>query len=186
MFRQLLANGRGIARVGLNGADVGRRRWQGDAEKALQHPIAAKHRRSNRAVGRHLQNRRLGQHAAAHAVGGQRDFLNLLPHHVGNVVSFGEAAVDHNEIGVDEVADAEIFLQNLVKKRLGLGDHRKLQRLVVFGIKRDVGPGRINVAHVEPLAEEVAREALRLRAAQHPLGLGAQHAGLGQFLGGGQ
>ena len=95
---------------------------------------------------------------------------------------FRQAVVDHHEIAFDEIGDAHVFAQQLVKEGLGLRNHRKLQELIELWVKLLVRRGGLNVAQFQPLAHEVLGESRRLGVLQESLRLRLQPCRLGQLL----
>ena len=115
------------------------------------------------------------------AVRRQRHLAELLAVDAGDAVVLGQPAVEHGEVGGDEVRQAQVVLQHLVEEQLRLLDHRHLQHVVEFGVEDGVGRGGVDVAQAEPLADEVLGERRRLGVLQHALDLLAERVGLVQF-----
>jgi hypothetical protein len=74
----------------------------------------------------------------------------------------GQPLIEHGEIGVHHVGDAQVLLQHFAKERPRLGEHGVPQNPIKFGIQPLVGRGRVDVAQVEPLVGEVGLKTLRL------------------------
>ena len=174
MLVELLANRRRTANVRLDGGHVFRRRFRRDAHDAIEHPLSTEHGRSRRAVGGDLEHARVSEHAAAVRALGQRHLPKLLPAHAGDAVVLGEPLIQQGEVRLDEVAHAEVALQQLLEKRFRLARHGHFQQLVELRIEFLVGRGEINLPQLEPLAEEVRGEGAGLRAGEHSLDLRAQ------------
>ena len=111
------------------------------------------------------------QDAAAMAVLGQRDFLELPAFDARDAVMFRQPAVEHREIGVDEIGQAQVVLQQLLEEQIRLLEHRALEHVVVFGIEDVARNGGVDLAQVEPLADEVLGERRRLAVLEHAFDL---------------
>ena len=91
------------------------------------------------------------------AVRRQRRLLKLPAVDAGDAVVLRQAAVEHREVGGDEVRQAQVVLEHLGEEQLRLPDHRDLQHVVEFGIEHVAGLGEVDVAQAQPLADEVLR-----------------------------
>ena len=78
----------------------------------------------------------------------------------------GQLLVEHREVGLDEMARAEVLLDQLAEVGPRFGDHRVLQVRIEFGIEFLIRIGRGDLSQLQPLAEEVVDEPLRLRGFQ--------------------
>ena len=132
---QLLANRRRAADVGVDRRHIVGRRRRRRPQDAIQDPRAAHHRRGRGAVGRHLEHARHRQHAAPMTARRQRHLPKLPAIDAGNAVVPGQAAVEHREVGGDEVGQAQVVLQDSVEEQFRLADHRHLQQVVEFGVQ---------------------------------------------------
>ena len=121
------------------------------------------------------------KHAAAMAVRRQRHLAELPAVHAGDAVVLRQPAVEHREVGGDEVGQAQVVLEHFVEEQLRLLDHRHLQHVVEFGIQDVAGFRGVDLAQAEPLADEVLGEGRRLRVLEHPLDLLAERVGLAQL-----
>ena len=180
MLGELLANRGRAARIGLERRDIGGRGIGRFAEQPPHDPGAAQHRRGDGAVGRHLEHARLGQHAAAMTARRQRHAAELFPGHAGDLVMFGDAAVEHQKVGMDEVAQLRIVAEQFGEERVRFADHGRFEDVVEFRVELPVGLGEVDLPQLEPLADEVLDERPRPWGGQHPLDLAVQDRGLVQ------
>ena len=182
MLGQLFADRRGPANVRLEGRHSFGRRRRRRAQDAIQDPHAAGDRRGSGAVGRHLQHAGHRQDAAAVAVPRQRHLAKLPTLHAGDAVVLRQPAVEHREVGGDEVGQAQVVLQDFVEEQFRLPDHRHLQHVVELGVEDVAGLRGVDVAQAEPLADEVLGEGRRLRMLEQALDLLAERVRLAQLL----
>ena len=92
-------------------------------------------------------------------------------------VMFRQPAVDHDEVGGDEIRKAQVVLEDLVEEQLGFQDHRNLEQVVEFGVKDVAGLRGVNLPQPKPLANEVLRQSGGLRTLKHSLDLGLSTSG---------
>ena len=71
---------------------------------------------------------------------------------------FGQTLVEEREVGRHETRQAEIILEHVIEKQVRFFDHCCLQHLVELRVEPEVGRGEVDVAQVQPLAEEVLGE----------------------------
>jgi hypothetical protein len=111
VFGQNFADGAGAAGVGLDAGNAGRwwRRWL--AEESLHDPTTAQDGRADGAVRGDFEDAGLREQAAAHAVGwkAHADELLALGDIGADAVMLGDAAIEHQEVAVDEIRDGEVF-----------------------------------------------------------------------------
>ena len=93
----------------------------------------------------------------------------------------GQPAVEHGEVGGDEIRQAQVVLQHFVEEQQRLLDHRHLEHVVELRVEGWVGRGGVDVAQAEPLADEVLGERRRLGVLEHALDLPAERVGLVQL-----
>lgn len=108
MLGELLADGFGPARIGLDERDVRRRRWRRVAEEFLLHIDAAHDGRGVHAIGRGGEERGLGEQAAAFAFG-QRHLAKLDALQRWQAVVQREFAIQKGVVGGEEFAWRQIF-----------------------------------------------------------------------------
>ena len=166
MLVELLADGRCAAHIRLDGGNVGRRRVRLFSEQACHHERPARHRRRGRAVGCDFQNRRLSEEGAARVIRRQLDAANLRAAHVRNAIVGRQFFVEHREVRADQMARAQILLDQFAEEGPRLGDHRILQVGAEFRIELLVGVRRRDLPQLQPLAEKIFDEPLRLRVFQ--------------------
>ena len=159
---ELLADRRRAPDVGLDGGHVLGRRVRRRAEEAVEHVGAADHGRGARAVRGDFQDGPLGEEAAPAGVGTERDLAELVPLHAGDAVVFGKTLVEHREVGMDHVADAQVPGEHRLEVGMGLRHHRLLEVLLELRVELGVGLGEVDVPQVQPAAEQVLGEAFRL------------------------
>ena len=129
MAVELLADRNGAADVGLDGGDLRRRRGL-EAQDALHDPDAAEHGRGSGAVRGDLKNAGLCHEAAAHRVRREGDFAHLGPFDSRNAVQISEAFVEEREVGIDDVARREVFVEELFDEQACFVDGGELERVV--------------------------------------------------------
>ncbi len=106
--------------------------------------------------------------------GGQLHPANRRAAHARNAVKRGQLLVQHGEVRAHEMAGVEVLLDQLAEVGPRLGDHRILQVGAELGIELAVGIVGGDLAQLQPLAEEVFDEPLRLRVLQQTLDFGSQ------------
>ena len=174
VLRKLLANRRGAAGVGLDRRHARWRRRRGAAEQAIHHPHAPLHRRRGRAVCRELENRCLGEQAAAVRARRKRDAADLYAVDSRNPVMHGEPLGEHCEVCIDERACGLVFGDQLADERPRLGHHVPLQWQRKLRVEIAVGVGLFDAVEFEPLVSEVGDESIAPRIGQEPVDLGVQ------------
>ena len=127
---ELLADGRGAADVRVERLDVGRRRGRRRAQDVLEQPDAADHGRGVDAVGRHGQHARLAEQAAAAAVA-QADLLEAAAPGRRQPVVPRQRLVDEREVGIEEVRDAQVVVEQVPREEARLLAHRGLEVVAV-------------------------------------------------------
>ena len=90
--------------------------------------------------------------------GRQRHAAELFPGHAVDLVVFGDASVEHQEVGMNDVAQLRIVAEHLREERLRFADHRRFQDIVEFRVELSVGQGEIDLPQIEPLADKVLDE----------------------------
>ena len=107
------------------------------AEQTFHDPGPAQDGRRYGAVCRDFENACLGEQAAAHAVGGQvhADKALVFGNIAADAIVPGDAGIEGEEVGLNEVCHREILLQHFSEKGLGLTDHGELEHLVEFRIQ---------------------------------------------------
>lgn len=106
------------ARIRFYRTNVG---WRGTgwlSEQFGQHKATPVDGRGYGSIGRDLKNNSVSQNAAARTVLGQLHFPIILTPDAWNAVVFGESAIDKGEVGVNQILDAEIVLDQLLKEQL--------------------------------------------------------------------
>lgn len=93
----------------------------------------------------------------------------------------GEAAVEHREIGGDEVGEAQVVAEDFGEEQLSLAEHRDFQHVIELGVENVAGHGEVDVAQAEPLAGEVFGEGGGFRMIEQALDLRAERRGLREF-----
>ncbi len=86
-------------------------------------------------------------------------------------------------IGAKQLRNRTILPNLALEEQLGLTQHCLPQRVVEAGKERPVGISGVDVAHLQPLANEVAHEPGRAPVSQQALYLRGQHGGLAQGAG---
>jgi len=89
----------------------------------------------------------------------------------------GEPAIEHCKIGMHEIEQAPVVLQQFLKEEMRLFHHRCLEQRVVLRVELFVGIGEVDLPQEQPLAGEIFGESARLRVLEQALGLRAQHGG---------
>ena len=159
--------------------DVGRWCGRGRPQQRLEHPLPAQHHR--RPVG--IRGR--GQHAAVPQQAPSRRVADphppeMAPVDVGNAVVFGQAGIEERVVGPEQVEDTAVVAHLALEEQLGFPAQGVAQGVVDPGKDHGVRHHRLQVAHLEPLAEEVAHPARRAPVGQHPSRLPGQHGGIAQ------
>ena len=152
----------------------GRRRRRG-VQQVLEDPLAAKHRRGPRRVGRHREHARLHQHAFARRVA-QIDSPELGAHDARQPVVAGEPLVDERVLRVQELQDAAVLANDRREEEIRFLPHRLAEVVLEVGELVGVGLGGFERTSLQPLPAELLDQRLRLRIAQHARHLRAQHA----------
>ncbi len=96
------------------------------------------------------------------AFGGELHLAELPALRARNAVVLRQPAVEHGEVGVHEVGQAQVVLQNFLEEEFGFPEHRHLEHVVEFGVEDVAWLGEIDLAQVQPLADEVLGEGRRL------------------------
>jgi len=185
VFGQNFADGAGATGVGLDAGNAGWGWWRRLAEESLHHPAPPKHGRADGAIGGDFQDAGLREQAAAHAIGGELhadEFLALRD--IGaDAIMLGDAAIQHQEVAVNEIRHREVVVEDFSEEGLCFADHGILQHLIEFGIKRGVGRGGVDAAQVEPLTGEVLHEGAAALVGEEAIHLRFERFGLVEFLG---
>ena len=185
---ELLTNWGGAARVGFERANVCGRRWRRTADDVVEHPRAAQHGRCTRAVGGDFQNAGLRQDAASDTFGRQRNTAHRDAGNRREAVEFSEAVVEVRKIGVDELEDTAVILEQISKEESRFrrqmtcaGGRRFWSRIPSHSIQEQflVWHGGVEVAEVQPLIEKIFDEGLRARRCEQAFRFAAQDFGDG-------
>ena len=64
--------------------------------------------------------------------------------HAGDAVVLGQTLVEHREIAVDDIADAEVVAQQCFEERLALAQHALLEVRLELGVELGVGLGEVD------------------------------------------
>src|SRR5690606_22002149 len=83
-----------------------------------------------RRIGRHDEERSLGQDAAAWAVLGERHAAHLRALDTGNSVVLRERFVDEGVIAIEELEHASVLADDVIEHELCLAPHRLTERRV--------------------------------------------------------
>ena len=107
----------------------------------------------------------MAEQPAAWIAGGETDAPRARAVDVRDAVVPGEPLVHEREVGVEEVDDAAVLLDDRAEEQLGLA----LKRLPQVAVEvRRIGSGVFQLAQEQPLAGEVGDERLGPRIRQHP------------------
>ena len=136
----------------------GRRR----AEDLFEDPLAALHGGRAVGVGRRRQDARLGEDAAAFALGqGHPDEIaGTARFDVADPIQFGEGAVEVGEVRVDDVEDAAILAHDLGQEQFRLPHHRSAQGVIELREHLRVGRHQGQAARLQPLQAEAGHQVL--------------------------
>lgn len=158
----MLAEGGGAAGVRFDRFDPGGWRWNVDAQEAFHDPSATEDRGSGRAVGRNAEDAGLGEESATRRVGGKIDASWFGSFQGAQFVVIGEALVEEGEVGVDEIADGEIVVDEMLEEHPGLEEGRFGEEIVqiVVGVEFGVGGIEVDLAEVEPVVEKGVGEVM--------------------------
>ena len=169
MSFDFLAQGRfgALRRRGLDGRDVGWRRWWCFAENDLAEPHAAMHGAMAGAVGRESEHRAHCQQAATAIFELQRDTLKAASLGFRQSVEFAEPRIGHGPIGMDETIDGQVFGEHLAEELHRLQAHAVLQPRVVGWIELFVRREHAHAVKLQPLTREIFDEAARFAIREH-------------------
>ena len=168
-------------RVVLERRHVRRRRRRRRAEDVFEDPLAADHGRGAGRVRGHRQDAPLAEQAAPHAVVAELDAAEVAAVDVRDAVVLGQALVQERVVRLQQVEHAAVLAQDALEQQLRLLAEGLPQVVVEVGEQAQVRGDRIQVAQVQPLAREVAHQALRARVGQHAADLPFEHLGLAQL-----
>ena len=182
VFRELLTDRFRASNVGIDRRDVIRWRRRRRAEDPVQHPSPAQDGRGRGPVGSDLEHARHRQDATAMTPRWSGLLLELPAIDSAQTVMLRESAVHHDEVGRDEIREAEVVLEDLFEEQFGLADHRHLEQVIELGIENVAGFRRVDLPQTEPLADEVLGERRGSGAFEHPFDLMPEHVRLIQFL----
>ena len=104
----------------------------------------------------------------------RRDPAELVAGDAGDPVVPGQPLVEERVVGVEEVGDRPVVVDDRGEEQLDLAGHRQAERLVEAGEPAPVGAGQLEVPGLEPLAGEVLDELPGLRVLEHPGDLGVE------------
>ena len=162
---ELFADRGGSAGVRFDCCDPGGRRGNVEAEEAFNNPYSAQDRRSRGAIGGDTQNAGLGEESAAWGVFWELDkaWLDALENRESVVL--GEAFVKEGEVGVDEIADGEIFLNEVGEKEACFAEGGLGEEVIEIVVRVEFGVGRVGVdlAEIEPGIEKGIDESFGTR-----------------------
>ena len=96
--------------------NIGRWWWRWILEDTFQHPDAPFERMRITAIGVHRQNRSAGQDAAPIRLEFNRNTAEMGAMHTGNAIVPCQAFVDYGVIGMDEVQDTAVALEDVLKE----------------------------------------------------------------------
>ena len=106
------------------------------------------------------QMRALAEQATAIAIG-ERDALHGVPFHLGQAIVFRERVVGVGVVGIEEVEDGAVLLDDVLEEQLRLAFECLTQRVIVVGIRERVRQ------HLVDVAETMDRYG-RLQLHKHP------------------
>ena len=116
----------------------------------------------------------------------ERDAAKVTALHMPNSVVLGQSFVGERIVRRQELRHAAIRAQLILEKQLGLPLEGRTEVLVKLRKRLHVRRSRFQVAHVQPLAEEIADKGGRPGIGQHPAHLLRPHRGIVQLAAGGQ
>ena len=184
---EALADGGFIDAGNLGGdlADVGNGEAGIGAEEVFEDPGAAGDGGSTSSIRGHAQDGSLGDDAAARVAFWNGDFSDGIAFDAGDVVEAGEAFVDGDEVGAEEVEDAEVFMKDFVEEGDGFGSDGGFEVAVIARV--EFGGGRVgaDLAEVEPLAGEVVGEGLAFGRGEEAVDLFFENVGVIEIADGG-
>ena len=186
MFFQLFANGDGAASVRLHGADIWRRRREGQPQNALIKPRPTHHGRGGSSIGCDLQHGGLRDEPAPITSLRKAHASNGMPVHSVQSVQPREASIHHCKVAGHHVLNAEIRAQYFPKVGSRLLQHAVLQIRHEFGIQVLVGSGVSDLLKIQPLIEEIGHKPIGTPICKETFHLCGEHLGAEQFSGGTQ
>ena len=78
-----------------------------------------------------------------------------LAHRVFEAIVPGERSVDEREVGVDQIEDAPVFVDDGVDEEFGFLEHRRAQGVVELREELRVGRDRFQTLKLQPLHREL-------------------------------
>ena len=149
-----LAHGEQFAVEARELRDVRRRGRRRVVEQLAQHPRAALDGAGVLAVAAHREDGRHAEQSAARRTGGQRDFAELVAAHAVEAVVVGEQAVDDDEVGLEQAAQAEVLAQQAGEGLIHLLARGGLGAVVEGAVEPEIELEKIEPVHAEPLMRE--------------------------------
>jgi len=111
----------------------------GGAEKIIQNPFPAKHRRGSRGVRSHREHAPLPQQAPALAGRIEHHFAEARAVDIGDAIMLREPLVEPGVIGFQKLQHAVIFAQHFIEEQLGFLAKRLAEVVVESGNSRPSG-----------------------------------------------
>ena len=188
MLGESVADGGGAADVGVDGRHDVRRRGRRDAEDVFRDPDTAGDGRGFDTIGADGEHGGHAEESAAVAAALEADLLETVRQAqcflFGQFVEFRELLVHEGVLGVDELGDGAVVLQQVAEEKTRLILHRGRQVLGVVEAdhlaRRRL---RAEVAKVQPAVEEAVDEAVDAVVGEHAKDLFLQLGGLREAAG---
>jgi len=167
----LFAYGDGSRSIGFDCRNIGWRGAKVQTEDAFGKPGSPDDWRGGGAVGGDFENGSLGKESSSGAVGRQLVGFQLGACDSFELIEFCQALVDEEEVGVDNVVDAAVFLNEFGEIGSGFFEHGVSQPGIKFGVELWVRGGEVDVFDVEPLIEEMVDKSSGFRVGEKSFGL---------------
>ena len=89
---------------------------------------------------------------------------------------FGQSIVEHGEVGLYEVANWQVLVQQVTNKCSRFVDHGELQKAIELRIQVAIGARKVDVSEVKPSVTEVDNKALGMWMLQQAFDMLCQNA----------